>query len=818
MKLRAIALPLLLSAATWFGFSGLGRAATWERPPQAIRDVLDAPELPSARPSPDGATLAMMKGLRYPPIADLARPALKLAGVRIDPATNGRYANYYFVELRLLRVADGSENAVALPPNPRVFGFVWSADGRRFAFLHEASDRVELWVGETATASAKRIEGLQVNPSLWSEVTWMPDQKRLLVKAVPSDRGAPPPAPLVPEGPRVRESAGGTATSTYEARDLLASAHDEALFEHYATSQLALVDAASGRIARIGAPGILAGVDPSPDGSRILVQRVLRPFSYSVAWYRFPRDVEVLDLDGRVVHTAARLPLADQVPIRGVPEGPREHGWRPTEPATLVWTEALDGGDPGRKAENRDRMMMQRSPFREAPREVYRAPHRLVASWWGEQDGLLLVQEWERERRWRHVWVLHADEPSVAPRKLVDLSENDQYADPGYPLLHETPDGRSVLAQKGDSIFFTGSGATPEGDRPFLDRLSLTSFRTERLFRCDADVYEYFVDWLDLDGGTFLTRRESPAEPPNYFARTLAARRPETGGAAGEAAWDADRRPLTRFADPTPQIRGITKRIVTYERADGTPLSFTLYLPSGYVEGTRLPTVFDAYPLEFSDPATAGQVSGTERGFTRLLGTTALFYLLDGYAVLDNVAMPVIGDPDTAYDTFIEQLTADAEAAIARAGELGVTDPKRVGVIGHSHGALMVATLLAHTDLFRAGIARSGAYNHTMRPFGFQGERRTLWQAPETYVRISPLRYADKINEPLLLIHGEADPNPGTVPLQSEKLFEAVRGTGGTVRLVMLPFEQHGYQSREAVEQVLADQLRWFGMYVKGGE
>ncbi len=812
-RTRIVLSALILVAAALASAPAVG--STWEKPPEAILDVLNAPDLPIARLSPTGEVLALLTPVRYPPIEDLARPVLRLAGVRIDPRSNGRHAEFYYSGLILRRVTDGAERHVALPAGARVTGLQWSADGARFAFLNQTQDGIELWIGRAEDGRVRRADGLRINPALYSEVAWMPDQRRLVVKRVPPKRGAAPQAPLAAPGPRIQESAGQSASSTYEARDVLTGPHDEALFEHYALSQLALVDAESGRVTPIGEPGIYAGVRASPDGRRLLVQRLHGPWSYSTAWNRFPRDVEIWNLKGDVEQVVARLPLTDQVPIQGVPEGPREHAWRPTVPATLVWFEALDGGDPARTATHRDRVMAQDAPFDAPARELYRAPHRVQMLWWGERDGLLIVQEYERERRWRHVSAIDADASPPTAKRLFDLSVNERYADPGYPVPRVLPNGFWVLAQEGESIFLEGEGSTPEGDRPFLDRFSLATLTNERLFRCDPASYEYFVDWLDIASGKFLTRRESPTEAPNYVVRTLGRERAGAGAAAGEAAWDTDMRMATDFTDPTPQIRAITKRIVTFERADGTPLSFTLYLPPGNKEGTRLPTVLDAYPLEFSDPGTAGQVSGTSQQFTRLLGATSLFFLLDGYAVLGEVSMPVIGDPDTAYDTFIEQLVSSADAAIAKAVELGVTDPERVGAIGHSHGGLMVATLLAHSDLFRAGIARSGAYNHTMRPFGFQSERRTLWKARDVYVRLSPVMHADKINEPLLLIHGQADQNPGTVPLQSEKLFESVRGTGGTARLVMLPHEQHGYQSREGVEHVLAEEVSWFGRHVK---
>ncbi len=788
-------------------------APAWRQPAPEILQVLHAPGPSNARLSPTGDVLALLTPLPYPPLADLAQPMLRLAGVRVLPQSNGRHGEFHSVALSLVRTADGVERKVELPADARLFNFQWSADGKRFAFLNQTREAIELWLGEAAGAKARRIDRVRVNPTLWGEMQWMPDQERLLVKVIPAGRGPAPERPLFPPGPKLQETAGGTATSTYEARDLLTGPHDAELFAHYARSQLALVDVKSGRATTIGAPGWIMAADPSPDGRFLLVQTLEEPFSYAQAWYRFARRVEIWDLEGTVVQTVARLPLADRVPIHGVPVGPREHGWRETDPSTLVWLEALDLGDPGQKADHRDLLRARKVPFDEPPRDLYRAPHRIRGWQWGA-EGLLIVHEWERERRWVYATAVHADDPDRPARRLFDLSANDAYGDPGDFLMTQRSDGRSVLDQEVRDLFLTGRGASPAGMRPFLDRYSLETGEKERLFRSDSTAMEWFYGWTDRARHSFLTRRESPSAFPNYAVRALEARRPEPPP-AGEAAWTSNSRRLTGWTDPTPQIRAIQKRIVTYERADGTPLSFTLFLPPGYREGERLPTVIDAYPLEYSDPTTAGQVTGTDRQFTRLVGSSSLFFLLDGYAVLQDVTMPVIGHPDNAYDTFVDQLVASAEAAIRKAVDLGVTDPDRVGVMGHSHGALMTATLLAHSELFRAGIARSGAYNHTMRPFGFQGERRTYWQARENYVKLSPTLQADRINEPLLIIHGEVDENPGTVPLQSEKLYEAMRGTGGIARLLVLPHEGHGYRARESVEQVLAEQLDWFRKHVK---
>ncbi|MFH1462841.1 MAG: prolyl oligopeptidase family serine peptidase [Pseudomonadota bacterium] len=786
-------------------------AEPWQQPPAEILEVLHAPDLPWVWTAPGGAHLLLADGVLYPPLAELAAPMYPLAGVRLDPATHGFWGDQGATAPRLLRVEDGAEIPLGLPEGLQVMEVRWTADGQRFALEVEHPDHLGLWVGSVA-GDLREIPGLRLNPMLGAELQWLPDQERLLVKRVP-ELGEPPAAPLVPPGPTVLEGDGEAPRSTYEARNLLQSAHDEELFVYYATSELAVVEPGRRKVKPLGEPGLYADVDPSPDGSWLLVERVGPPWSHEAAWWRFAHTVEVWTAKGEAAATLASLPLADAVPIHGVPEGMRAVGWRATAPATLVWVEALDGGSPIAEVPHRDRLMALAAPFDAEPREIFRAQHRIQRWRWAPGGGTLMLSQWERERRWRHEWLLDVDAGTARP--WFDLSENERYADPGHPQMRPMPNGRWVLRQEGERVWFTGSGATPDGDRPFLDLRPLGEGEAERVWRCDREHYEGFVAFAGEGESQLLVRRESSSEVPNYLLLTPG---DATEAPAGEATRAFTERPVTRFEDPAPQLRDIQHRLVTYERADGTPLSFHLYLPPGYQEGQRLPTVLYAYPLEYSDPETAGQVSGSQQRFLRLRGSSHLFFLLRGYAVLDQTAMPVLGDPETAYDSFVEQLVADAEAAVAKAVDLGVTDPDRVGITGHSHGALMTATLLAHSDLFRAGIARSGAYNHTIRPFGFQHERRTLWEASETYLHLSPVMFAPEIHEPLLLIHGAIDENPGTIPFQSDRLFDAVRGSGGTVRLLMLPFEGHGYRANESVEHVLAEQLAWFDRYVRDAE
>ncbi len=451
-----------------------------------------------------------------------------------------------------------------------------------------------------------------------------------------------------------------------------------------------------------------------------------------------------------------------------------------------------------RPAEYRDRVMLFRAPFQGEPVELTRMQQRIRAVAMSDTTTFAMITDYERNRRWTRTFAIDLAKPGEPPQLLWERNQQDRYKDPGTPVMHAGRTG-GVL-QNGDAVYLTGLGASSGGDRPFVDRYNIKTQQTERLFHSDANSYEVFEALLDDAGTRFITRRESPTQPPNYFIRTVGS---------------TEAKPLTNYADPTPQLRGIEKRLITYTRRDGAPLSFTLYLPPNYKAGTRLPTVVWAYPLEYNDAGTAGQISGSTQRFTTIGGMSHLFFLLEGYAILDNAAMPVIGDPDTVNNTYIEQVVSDAKAAIDKAVEIGVTDPDRVGVGGHSYGAFMTANLLAHSNLFRAGIARSGAYNRTLTPFGFQSERRTLWQAPDVYLQMSPFMHADKIKRPILLIHGEADDNQGTFPIQSERMYQAIRGNGGTVRYVTLPFEAHGYTARESVEHTLWEMIGWFDKYVK---
>lgn len=791
-------LPLVLCLPTF-----LLAAGSYSRPPQEVLDVLNANRTPSVSVSPTRTHLLLQTIVANPTIADIAKPMLRLAGFRIDPATNGRHLTTYITALSVKPLSGGSETKIALPTNAKVATPTWSADGKMIAFTNATASSTELWVVDVATRKARKLP-VVVNGATESAAAvasapfdWMPDQHTLLVKAIPTGRGNPPAEPTEPPGPAIQESS-GKAAPVRTNQDMLRNPYDEELFSYYATSQLTYVDAVSGKVTTSGKPSIFLNVAPSPDGRYALVTRLHKPFSYLYGANSFPRSIEVLDSNGVTVYSVANLPLADRVPIEGVSTGPRSTRWLPTEEASIVWTEALDGGNPKEKVPNRDKLMVYRlNKSAEPPSELAKTEHRLQGVAFAG-NGAMWVTDYDRTRKWVRTMELAGGKA----HQLFARNQQDHYKDPGTAVTNLTATGQRVIETNGNFVFLHGQGGTAQGDSPFLDRMDTSTLKTERLFQSAAGKYEDFVALLSADGSRILISSESPSQPRNYFIRE------KTGQLTA----------VTNFQDPTPQLRKIKSQLVTYKRPDGVPLSFTLYLPPDYKPGTRLPAVVWAYPREFNDADTAGQVTGSTNRFTSITGMSHLFFLLRGYAILDNAAMPVVGDPETVNNTYIQQIVASAKAAIDKAAEMGVVDPNRVGVGGHSYGAFMTANLLAHSSLFKAGIARSGAYNRTLTPFGFQSERRTMWEAPEIYMGMSPFMSADKIKTPILFTHGEADNNQGTFPIQSERMYQAVRGNGGTARLVMLPHESHGYAAKESIEHVLAEMINWFDKYVKGAD
>jgi dipeptidyl aminopeptidase/acylaminoacyl peptidase len=816
----AIAAPVaLLFAAALSTSTAAQDTGEYKKPPAALQAIVEQVRAPSVNLSPRSDLAAMVKTPTLPSIREVAQPELKLAGLRINPRTYSQSRFSFGEDLWLFDIATRKEmQLTGLPKNLKLATLVWSPDQRAIAFTHVADSGdaatvgVELWVVDVASKTARKLLTQPLNTVYGRGFSWLPDSKSLLVRLRPAGQGVAPAATLIPTGPNSQDAiAGGTQRQIRTLQDLLKNEGDATVFDHYTLTQAARV-VLSGAVTMIGAPDRFLGISASPDGKLLLTQAIDRPYSYVVSSGSFPRRIEVRNFSGTVIHTVAKLPLEEGLPPGNdaVRTGVRDIDWRSDKPATLVWAEAQDGGDPAKVVPFRDLVLTQDAPFTEKPRELMKIASRYQGALWARGDLAIVSEFWWKTRAVKS-WRIAPDSAATPPDLIADYSSEDRYNNPGAPKTRVDETGKTLLliGNDSDSIFLDGSGASPEGDRPFIDKFNLKTKKKERLFRSEAPVFEDVVEMLDNEGARLLTTRESPTERPNFFVRDL------TQPKASQLTQ------LTAFPHPTPQLANVSKEQIRYKRADGVDLTATLYLPPGYdaKRDGALPMLMWAYPQEFNTASAASQVTSSPFRFNAISYWGPQAMLAMGYAVLDDPSMPIVGvNGKEPNDTYLPQLIASAEAAVNEVVRRGVADRDRIAIGGHSYGAFMTGNLLAHTRLFRAGIARSGAYNRTLTPFGFQSEERSFWKAQNVYNAMSPFNVAEKIKDALLIIHGEQDNNPGTFPIQSERLFQAMKGLGGTARLVMLPNESHGYRARESISHMLFETNAWMEKYVKNAK
>ncbi|CAL5225819.1 g8598 [Coccomyxa viridis] len=822
--------------------AAVGRQATgYMKPPQEIIDLVDIPPEPNLSFSPDRTkVLQLYKPSPLPPISEIARPELKLAGLRIDPdMTSGSRMSYYTG----LTIVDMTDDLVL--PAPRdattpITGYPegfwinlvsWSPDGKHIAFTVRSPGQpgdpprkpLELWVAEVATGQARCLTKLGLS-SVFDDYMWV-DDNTIGALVIPGSRGPAPEKPPIPIGPNIQDNSSGKTSQARTYPDLLKSPHDEALMEYYCQSSLVYIDVYTGEVSQIGETRLYTSFAPSPDANFLLVAWLERPYSHTMPCGRFPKRVQLWDRQGKCVKEVAYLPLAEDIPItfNSCRKGPRGIDWRADKDAEFCWIEAQDGGDPAVEASPRDIMYTLDAAHAEAePEKLAETDLRCGGVAWGDEGFALLYESWYKTRRSK-VWMIAPGQREQEKQILFDRDYEDAYSDPGSPALRRTHRSTYVIARLEGTgqLIMQGGGASPEGNRPFLDLLDVHTKETKRLWQSTPPYLEYPMNMLnDLDDRPirleemeWLMTRETIRDTPQYYIMSMSGNGAKPG-----------LRQLSDYPHPYPSIRNLQKEIIRYKRDDGLDLTATLYLPPGYDKERdgRLPCILWAYPREFKTKDSAGQLRKSPHQFSGIGSQSPLLWLTRGYAVLDGPTMPIVaeGDDDKAEpnDTYVPQLVASARAAVQEADRRGVVDTSKVAVGGHSYGAFMAANLLAHApDLFACGIAKSGAYNRTLTPFGFQAEERTIWQAPEVYNAMSPFMQADKVKRPILLIHGEDDNNTGTFPMQSERFYAALKGHGATTRLVLLPHESHGYAARESILHVLAEMDLWLRQYCEKG-
>ncbi|QEC45069.1 alpha/beta hydrolase family protein [Pseudobacter ginsenosidimutans] len=783
---------------------GFAQEDGYKTPPRAIADLLLAKPAPAVSIDGKANWMLLMERNSYPSVEELAQPELRIAGQRINPNNYAPSRQNFINNFRLKDIKAGKEYPVSgLPLNMLAGNIAWSPDEKKIAFTNTTNKNVDLYVIDIATRKATKLNKQPLNVVLGQEFTWM-DNNTVLYKTTLQPASAAPVRSLMPSGPAIQQNLGKVAPSrTYQ--DLIRSPYDEQLFAFYSTVQL--VKNVNGVETKIGKPAIYTMYSVSPDKKFLLTRVISKPFSYLVPANGFNSTVYITDLNGKIIKTLAELPSSELSPsgYDNVLNAPRNFNWRDDEAATITWCEPLDSGIYKRKSDYHDAVYALSAPFTGETKELFKTSWRFSGISWSNEKFALVN---ERLAGKQSVRMSRFDPSTGQLETLLERNSTDAYGNPGNPVTEKNKYGRSVirLTDNNTKILMNNPvGSSPKGDLPFIAKFDLATKKSEIIWRCPEGSFEYVTDIPDADKLVLLTRRESQKDMPNYFIKNLVLR-------------IADQ-PITHFTNPYPQLEGISKQKITYKRADGVDLSGDLYLPKNYdpKKDGPLPVLMWAYPREFNSAADAAQIRGSEDKFTMVSYGGPVFWVTQGYAVLDNAEMPVVATDSSKKpnDNFVDQLKMNAEAAINKLAELGVGDRNRVGIGGHSYGAFMTANLLAHTNLFKAGIARSGAYNRTLTPFGFQNEDRTYWQAPDLYFSMSPFSYADKIKTPMLLIHGEMDDNPGTFPIQSERLFNAVKGHGGIVRYVTLPYEAHGYRGKENLLHMLYEQNAWLEKYVK---
>ncbi len=796
-------LPLLLIFISLF--TGAQENIGYQKPPKEILDLVDVQVAPHVIIDDANEYMVLLSRNAYKSIAELSQKEMRLGGLRINPKLNiGSRTNYYN-KIQVKKVGSDSDalTVKGMPTHPQITNFRWSPDQTKMAFTNTTSNGVEVWILDLLTASAKRISDKSANANLRDVINWFKDGKYILVKTVPENV-----KPLIdsknaiPTGPTISVNDGKKAQNrTYQ--DLLKNPTDEHNFEQLALSELYKVSL-DGKSEKWLGPNMYKMVEFSPDGEYVMVSTVEKPFSYLVTYRRFPSKTIIYSKDGQMVQTIAEVPLIEDLPpgFMSCRKGRRNFRWRNDKPANLIFVEALDGGDPERDVEFRDELFELKSPFNGTPKSILKSINRFSYVTWGT-DNLAIAYDYWWDNRNTKTYLFNPSDASQKPQIIGDRNYQDKYNDPGNFETYRNKFGKYVLKIKGDNAYLIGDGFTKDGQFPFIDELNLASNQKERIYKSDIPGKYEGIRGYDPIKNELLVRIESPNEYPNYYFRNL-----ETNQLTQ----------LTSFDNPFKSIQNVHKEVIKYKRDDGIELSGTLYLPLGYDKSKKekKPMILWAYPREFKDKSSAGQSTNNPNRFTFPYYGSMVFWVTRGYVVLQNASFPIVGEGDTEpNDSFRKQLVANGKAAIDAVDKLGYIDRNKVAVGGHSYGAFMVANLLSHCDLFAAGIARSGAYNRTLTPFGFQSEERNYWEAPDVYNAMSPFMHADKMKYPLLLVHGEADNNSGTYPMQSERYFNALKGLGANVRLVILPKESHGYRAKESILHLLWEQDEWLEKYVK---
>lgn len=833
---------------------------SYVRPPEVIERLVTAPRhlnVSLTQPSPDRRHFLKTQSEGLPSVEAFGKPHLYFAGLQVDPAAN-RARNLTTrgaAGLELIDATTGESTRIETPKNATVSSPAWSPDGRQLAYIANFETASHIYVADVATGKSTQLTRTPLLATTVSTVDWSGDGKSVVAVLVPDNRKPEPRRPPVATGPQVRVWMDGQKSPQRNFWSLLEDPFDQELLEWFVTGQLALIDAKTRAVKKIGAPAMIRSVDVGPEGKFFRVTTMRKPFSYVVQYNSFGTTEEIWDAEGKILAEVAKRDLREAPDTsggggfgRGGGDGPKRGlAWMP-DGQGMYFIEAQPGarrdsgdapaagagraGGAGRGGAagggNRpDRVVRWNAPF--GPNDttvLYRHNGPLAsvlftddakmlfgAATTGGQGELFAVKLDEPTRRHtiqrQRAWNGGLGGGGGRGGGRAGGGADDSlafYATPGNLMTRRGTRGGQVAMMSSDSaVFLQGTRYFPnyleQAPREFIDKVVIATGQKTNVFTGAADMYEDVAAALDDDLNRVIVIRESPKQVPDSWLRDM-----KTGQLTK----------LTNNRDYTPEYTNAVRRRVVVSRPDGIRFVTNVTLPSDWREGTRLPAFFWFYPYEYTSQS---EYDRTLRNYNANRfpsgGTRTMEYLTtQGYAVV-NFNPPIIGEQGRMNDNYVADLRMNLYAVIDELDRQGWIDRNRLGIGGHSYGAFSTANAMVHTPFFKAGIAGDGMYNRTLTPNGFQSERRDLWEGQDTYLEMSPMLHVDQMQGALLMYHGMEDQNVGTAPISSIRMMQALRAQGKNSSLFMYPYEDHGPATLETNLDLWARWTAWLHIYVK---
>jgi dipeptidyl aminopeptidase/acylaminoacyl peptidase len=654
------------------------------------------------------------------------------------------------------------------------WGPAWSPDGRQLAFYSDRDGHARLWVWEASSGQMRAVSDVIVRPLFnFESPRWRPDGRKLLVKVLPEGLTLEGAAELE-EGTRPEVTApGGTTAVVFRSPARPAGIESTTAWTIASRADLALIDLASGVVERLTRGLRPRGYWFASDGSRLAFTTYRGDEAEGSQQPLYDLHVRSLS-DGATRPVAARLRLEYGTSVSFAPDAARlailTGGPKARGDCMVV---PVDGGEPVNlsAAEHPD----------------FSHPHR-APLWDAEGRSLYILGDGD-------LWKI-----AVADRSLIRLTRGDggrivEVMAAGHGRIWSPDHGRSTIVVTRDE----------PTKRVGFDRVDLQTGRriplpAEDRFYGDSETRSFTLRGSG-DGSRIFFVAEGAQHPPDLWAAEGDFRQP---------------RRLSRINPQLDRYRFGASRLVEWRGMDGKVLRGALLLPAGYRAGQRYPMVVNVYGG--ASLSNAVHRFGAEPGVDnlQLLATR-------GYAVL-------LPDTPVHPGRVARDLAEAVMPGVDKVVDLGIADPSRLGVMGHSFGGYSVAALITQTTRFRAAVVSAGvsdlisAYGQMGRDgdangVGWSEEGQALlggppWEFPLRYLENSPILHLDRVGTPVLIVHGALDE---TVPVaQADELFVGLRRLGQEAVYVRYEGEGHwqGYWGHANAADYWNRVLEWFEEHI----